>query len=641
MDTEYERSRIEQLKRGLYSPGDDAKAKHEAELSPSDVDVANNWEDATIVRVQGAGAKAPTAGALKKLVMIAVATAVLSGGYLVYQYFDPFARPSEKNIDITFVVPPGVTPGIPADVVLQITNKNRVALDYATLTLSYPSGTRSGDDPDKDMREEKKSLGLITAGATVNYRTKAVFLGEENSSKEIHATLEYRFAGINSIFTKDEVRPVQILAAPVNITIDMLKEINAGQPVELAVSVTSNTVIPLRDVLVKIDYPLGFTYTEAFPKPDFGTNIWRTGVLTPGGKFTFKVRGVMTGAEGEEKVFHTSAGAGSDKTMRDIETLYSKVLSSLSLTRSFIGIELLLNGKSTKDISVPFGTRVEGTVNWRNNIDARIEDAEIDVKLSGAALNRTSVVAGTGGFYRSGDDTIVWDSRGNTALALLESGAQGVVSFFFRPLPPVSGTQTLQNPTITAEVTVRGKRVSESGVPEEVKSVIIESVRVSSEVQFASRAVYYVGPFANSGPIPPRVETETTYTLIWSIVNTSNTINNTEVRAVLPVYVKWYGAVSPENEQIVYNPRTNEVVWSPGTIAAGTGIGKPPREVAFQVVLTPSLSQVKLAPSLITNTILNATDAFTGVPIHQEKPNATTMLSTDPKAAQESDVVVP
>lgn len=642
MPTEYDSSRIERTKRGLYSQGGEGLEKnHESGLSPSDIEIANNWEDTTIVKNRNTKEVARGVGILKIFVILAVVSSFLSVSYLLYEYFDPLANPSGKNIEIVFDVPPGATPGIPADIVLRIVNKNRVPLEYANLLITYPAGTRSGQSPDQDLRGEKKLFGTVLSGEVAIYRAKAVFLGEENTEKEIRATLEYRFAGINSIFTKEEIHPIEMLSAPINLTASTLKEVNAGHPVELAVTALSNTVIPLRDVFIKIEYPLGFTFTDADPKPDLGTNIWRVGALLPSGKFGIKVRGIISGAEGEEKVFHTSVGVGEDKTARDIDTLYAKTLSALSLTRSFVGIQLLLNGKPAKDISVPFGQRVEGTVNWQNNIDAKIEQAEIEVKLSGVALNRPSVVAGNGGFYRSGDNTIIWDSRGNDSLALLLAGAHGTVSFFFQPLPPVSGNQALLNPTVTAEVTIRGRRISETGVPEEVKSVIVENVRVSSLVQFASRAVYYVGPFVNSGPIPPRVEQETTYTIIWSIMNTSNSINNVEVRTVLPVYMKWYGSVYPGNERLTYNPNTNEVVWSPGSIPAGTGIGNPPREVAFQLVLTPSLSQVKTTPDLITGTTLTGTDAFTGASFRQEKSNVSTTLSTDPKAGQDVDIVIP
>ena len=643
MDTEYDRSRIERLKRGLYDPEEGrAKNKRGTTLSPSDIEVANDWKDTTIVKGENEGESGSgRIGILKILVIVAALSAFSSGGYLLYKYFDPLANPSEKNIEIAFDVPIGVTSGVPVDLVIHITNKNRVALAYADLSLSYPRGTRSGDSPDQDLRDEKKPFGAIAPGEVVLYRTKAIFLGEENSEKEIRATLEYRFEGINSVFAKAEVRPVRLLAAPINLVVNMQKEINAGRPLELSVGATSNTVIPLRDVFVKIEYPLGFTYAEADPKPDFGTNIWRVGTILPAGKFALKVRGIVSGDDMEEKVFHTSVGVGSDKTARDIDTIYGKVLSAISVMRPFVGIELVLNGKPAGDTPVPFGARVEGSIHWKNNLNVKIERAQIEVRLRGVALNRSSIGARNGGFYRSLDDVIIWDERGDPALGVLEAGERGSASFYFQPFPPVSGSQFLLNPTITVEVTVSGKRISEEGVPEEVKSVKVESVRVSSAVQFASRAVYYVGPFVNSGPVPPKVEQETTYTVIWSIVNTSNSISNARVRAVLPVYMKWYGSVSPSKENLVYDRNTNEISWSPGDIPAGTGIGKPPREVAFQLLLTPSLSQVKTAPPLITGTTFTGTDSFTGVSIKQEKPNISTTLSTDPSAARDTDLVVP
>lgn len=642
MDSEYERSRIEQLKRGLYTPdGEGRERTRDRGLSPSDIHIANDWGDTVIKKEQyepGEGVR--HSRTLKILVTLAVVSALGSAAYLIYEYFDPFANPSEKNIEITFDMPVGATSGIPVDMVVHVANKNRVPLEYANLTVAYPPGTRSGDNPGSDLSEEKQDLGVILPGQVLDYHAKAIFLGEENAEKDVNVTLEFRFAGINSSFTKNEIRPVRILAAPISITVDMLKEVNAGQPLELSVSALSNTVMDLRDVLVKIDYPLGFTFTDADPKPDFGSNIWRVGTLSPSGKFNIKVRGVLSGADTEEKVFHTSAGVGGDRTARDITTLYNKVLSTLSIRRPFIGITLLLNGKPAKDVPVPFGTRVEGKVNWQNNLDTKIEQAQIEVRLRGVALNRPSITASAGGFYRSSDDTIIWDDRGDPSLAILDAGARGTVSFFFQPLPVASGNQLLENPTIVAEVTVRGKRISESGVPEEIKSVMSENVRVSSNVQFASRAVYYTGPFINSGPIPPKVEKETTYTIIWSIVNTSNSISNARVRTVLPVYMKWYGSVSPSKENLTYDRNSNEIVWSPGDIPAGTGISKPPREVAFQVLLTPSLSQVKTLPQLITDTTMTGTDAFTGTPVSQMKSGVTTSLSTDPKATPDSGPVV-
>ncbi len=535
----------------------------------------------------------------------------------------------------------GINPGVPADILVHVSNQNRVALEYATLMLTYPAGTKSSENPTKDLRDEKKDLGLIQPGQSVAYHTRAIFLGEENTDKELRAGLEYRFANINSIFSKEVIQKLHLLASPVNLTVDVLKQVNAGQELEITVKAASNTVIPLSDVLVKIEYPSGFTFTDASPKPTFGNNIWRIGTMDPAAKFTFKVRGVLAGVDTQEKVFHTSVGAGNDQSEREIRTAYSTVLSTTVIQRPFIGINLLLGGK-TADVAIShFGESISGAVNWQNNLPTRIINAQIVVRLFGSALDRSTISSGSG-FYRSSDDTIVWDERQSSALADIEAGGSGSVNFSFSPLPSLSGSQLLTNPTISAEVTVRGKRISESGVPEEVKSVITQNVKISTQTQFKPWLVHYSGPFANTGPIPPRVEQETSYTIWWSIRNTSNTIVNTEVRATIPIYVKWAGSVSPTNAAISYDQVTHQIVWKPGDIPVGAGNGNiPPREVAFQLILTPSISQIQMTPVMLNNIRFTGTDSFTGEDIVKEVQSLNSLLVTEPRAPTENGVVVP
>ncbi len=639
MDTEYESSRIEKAKRGLYQA--DAEGHNtgtNADLSPLDIEVAHDWGDTTIVHDR----EKRTGGVkiLKALVVLAVLVTFGSASFLLYSLFDPFAKPSDKNILIAFDVPVGTTPGIPADILVRVSNQNRTALEYGNLTIVYPPGTRRGYTPEKDLHDEKKVLGQIGPGQVVEYHTKAIFLGEENTDKELHASLEYRFSNINSVFTKDEVRPVHLLSSPINLTVDALKEVNSGQEIELVVNVASNAVIPLRDVLVKVEYPLGFTQTDTDPKPTFGNNIWRIGTIDPASKYKIRIRGILAGEDTQERVFHTSVGAGSDQTERNISVLYSNQLSSMVVQRPFIGIALLLNGKSANEATTHFGQSIAGQVNWLNSLPTKIVNAQIEVRLSGVALDRTTVTA-RNGFYRSSDDTIFWDERSNPALAVLEAGDNGSVDFSFLPMPSISGTQLLTNPTITAQVTVRGKRISEAGVPEEVKTAITQNVKITSQAQFTARSVYFAGPFVNTGPIPPKVEQETTYTIVWDIVNISNTISNPQVRAIIPPYVTWAGAVYPNKENITYNQNTHQIMWSPGDIPPGTGVGKPPREVSFQIILTPSLSQVSSPPTLMNHIHFDGTDSFTNESLGQDIVDITTELATDPKATRKMYNVIP
>jgi len=63
--------------------------------------------------------------------------------------------------------------------------------------------------------------------------------------------------------------------------------------------------------------------------------------------------------------------------------------------------------------------------------------------------------------------------------------------------------------------------------------------------------------------------------------------------------LRWTGQIYPANEKIVYNERTNQIVWDAGNINAGTGVLTPPREVIFQVETTPQANQVGAPVDLV------------------------------------------
>lgn len=641
MDNEYENSRIEKTKRDLYRPldGEQPKEEYYQQLTPNDIEVASDWGDTTIVTGRKEKKKYG-AVILKAVVVVAILSTVASGGYLVYQMLTGI-KPSDKNIVISFDVPVGITPGTPADITIKVANQNQVALEFSNLTVVYPLGTRDGNDANKDLRDQKKVLGDIPAGGEVEFHTKAIFLGEENSDKELHASLEFRFKNINSVFTKEDVRQIHLASAPVNLSVDTLKELNSGQDITLSVNALSNTVIPLRDILIKVEYPLGFTFSGAEPPPTFGNNIWRIGVMEPAGRQAIKIHGVLVGEDTQETVFRTSVGVGADQTAREVSTLYGKVLSSVVIQRPFIGIDLLINGRRAEEAVAQFGSRVTGKVNWTNNLSTKVTNAQIEVHLAGIALDRVSVLPSQGGFFRSSDNTIFWDERGDKDLADIEAGGSGSVSFTFLPLPSVTNNKLLTNPVITADVTVRGKHFSVNGVPEEIKTEITKDVKITSQVQIASHLLHFVGPIANRGPIPPKVDQETTYTAVFDIVNTSNSIKDAVITGVIPPYVSWGGAISPANENITFNRSNNTVTWVVGNIPAGTGVNSPPREAAFQLVFLPSLSQVADKPYLLKNIVFEGVDVFTGQTLTQKNPDMTSQLDSDPKAGDKSEFVVP
>lgn len=449
--------------------------------------------------------------------------------------------------------------------------------------------------------------------------------------------MEYRIAGSNAVVKKESSYTITISSSPVAITLDLIEEVTAGQEVEMTVTVESRIQSPQEELLIEAQYPPDFTFKSSDPEPADGDRVWNISTLAGQGTQTIKVRGIIDGREGEVKSARFLVGSQDAKDDRRIGTVFSSVAESTKITKPFFSIDVSLDGDRASEHTVPFGKNVRADIFWKNNNASQITDAMIEVKLKGQTLNRYSIYASGGGFYRSLDDTIVWEKTGTPELAIIQPSSQGSMSFGFSPsVAGVGEGNMIKNPQITIELVATARRVPTSAdATNEVVTQTIRKVKIETDIRLAAKALYHTGPFANIGPLPPRVEQDTTYTVVWTVRNASNNISNVEVKTELPVYVKWIDNISPSGENISYDDHSRIITWTAGRIPAGGT-----REAAFQISFTPSLSQLRQSPLLVGESILTATDDFTKTTVGDKRAQLLTLLSLDtPYRADQGSVV--
>jgi hypothetical protein len=247
----------------------------------------------------------------------------------------------------------------------------------------------------------------------------------------------------------------------------------------------------------------------------------------------------------------------------------------------------------------------------------------------------------TGGFYDSSSDTLIWDKNYQSGFAEVSPGRSGSVSFSVSPVSLFSSNSgVLSAPVINIDVSISGKQSMSGYSTEVINSTDKGIVRVISDVGFAAKALYYSGPFANTGPIPPSVEKKTTYTVAWSLSNSANDVGGAVVRSTLPPWVNYTGLVSPASEDVSYNPSTKEIVWNIGKIKKGTGISQGSREVFFQISFSPSLSQVGDIVTLINDAVLTGHDDFANVNVRVVRPQLSSALNSDSSFPPAGGVIV-
>ena len=152
--------------------------------------------------------------------------------------------------------------------------------------------------------------------------------------------------------------------------------------------------------------------------------------------------------------------------------------------------------------------------------------------------------------------------------------------------------------------------------------------------------MYFTGPFENSGPVPPKAEQETTYSIVWTVTNNLNNVSGAKVIAKLPSYMAWNNVTSPSSENISYDSVTGEVVWNLGAVSAETGFSKSKREVAFQVTLKPSLTQIGSSPNIIEEQILSGKDDYSDIQVTDRRNDLNIRLVDDPGFTEGDDVVL-
>ena len=639
MMTPEDHNRIDRLAKNLNSRrGPDAPPDIRAPISREEYVVQEEWEHP--VPAMGEIPQQKKKNLFRTILIGALIFFFLSSGIAVFMFFGGFNVISSQNVNITITGPVSVSGGEELGLQINIQNKNNTDLETMNLIVEYPDGTRSAENITVDYPRYRESLGLLPAGASVSRTVRALLFGEENTTKDVKVSVEYQVKNSSAVFTKQKKYSVALGASPVSVKVDTLKEVDANQETTFAITLTSNSNTTLQNILFVAEYPSGFTFTTATDAPTYGNSIWNIGSMDPGEKKQILIRGKIEGQDGEERVFHWNIGIKNPDNEKVLQTTFVSNLSSVFIKRPFIGVSLALDGDTKQNHIASRGGTIKGDVVWKNNLPAKIIDAEIAVKINGAIVDRTQTRAYSGGFYRSVDNTVLWTEDTTPSLFEINPGDTGTVSFSFDTFNLSRPEYTaLTNQEISISIDIKGKRISEEDVPETVTSSVTRKVKIASNLILMPRIVYSTGPFQNTGPVPTKAEVPTTFTITWTATNASNNVNGVRATAILPQYVEWLGQTSPASEQITFNPEKNEVLWQVGSLPAKTGYATSPRQVSFQIKFLPSLGQVGSAPDLQGPVQITGQDMFTNTTLTNIFEALTTSLTGDPLYGQNADRV--
>ncbi len=616
-------NRIEKLNRDLYVRNESKLRKmRPGVLTPESFNANKEWKEEPKKEKEEDMSKIQPSH-FKKFFIGALIFFLIAIGFAVFKFFGGTNTVSSNNIEIAILGNAFTPGGEELTLQVQIKNENPVPIEFANLKVEY---ARSNNDFTAGNIERKTiSIGTIGSGKVKDEELKLVLFGEQGSTKTIKSTLEYRVRGSSAIFIKEKEYNVNISSAPLTLTVTGPMETAANQEITLDFKTVLSAPEMSGKTYLKVDYPPGFQFKEALPKPILGNNIWELAELKQGIEQGVKLKGSIIAQDGEERSFRAYVGERNPKDESQIEVIYSSLLHTIEIKKPFLEVHLLVNGEEKDEYNSDMST-IRGEIQWTNNLPTKIDNVEIFAKFSGSAFSENELVP-LSGFYDSANDQIIWDRNTVQDFASIQPGESGKMAFSLKPAQAQIGTGS---PQIVIELSMKGNQPSQIGLPTEVKNSLKKVIKINSDFQIAGQARYFTGPFQNTGPIPPKADQPTTYTITWTLTNSANKIVNAQAKTSLPTYVTWVGATSPLNESVTYDNSTREVTWNIGTVNPATGTSGNGREASFQVKLIPSITQIGSAPLLIDKTTLTGQDGFTGSPLKSVKTSVNTRLTNDP-----------
>jgi hypothetical protein len=561
------------------------------------------------------------------------AVVLLAAGYEIKQ-----ALFSESAVTVSVSGPTRTDSGKTATFEIDYKNNNFTSLNNAILEITYPQAITPTNNPGFKADSPTSgsfSLGTIGArgGGKMLFNVRAY--SPQGALVYLKAQLQYGSALSASRYAADNQLGVTVAQAAVDFEIQAPQTISSGDEADYQITYRNIGSQPQENLKVKISYPAGFTFSSATPPASESNDTWYVRELQPGASGKIVVNGTLAGNRGETKLAQADIGTDQGGTFASM----SEQDASTQIADSPLAIAQTVNGLTS--LTADAGENLLFNINFKNTGNIGLSNVIVTEKLASPVLDYTTLSL-PGGSYDQNSQTITWKASDIPDLASLAPGQGGDIKFSVnvKSVIPVASAND-QNFVISSLARIDSPDIPTPLAGNKIVSGNQMDIKLNSKLILDVKG-YHNEPNAaivNAGPLPPAVGQETTYTLHWRIANVSNAVSNAQVAAMLPTGVTYTGKIYPADARLVYNSRTNALVWNVGNVSAGTGILTAPEEVIFQVAITPSPNQVNSQPPLLSASTLTAHDDFTGQDLKAAGGAKNTELQEDPTTAAGNRVV--
>ncbi len=552
------------------------------------------------------------------LLVVATALVIGVGSFYLYQYF------TSRDIAMSIKAPVDVLIGVPFDITINFANDSDKLLKDVKLALILPEGAAPAQSRVSDnKRFFGRDLEDLNPGASFETKIPMIIFKGAESVRRFPVTISYYLAGLGSTARLEKTGTIEVGVREPAIKLDLgaPQKVLSNEVFEIKIDYRNISDFDFSDVDIDLNLPNTFNVKEVNPTST-SASFWKIGRLAKSSGGTIRVKGSVSGAEGS--FFEIKSSARNEGYLIDEKT------ASVNIAASPLALSARVNDQDNY-IARP-DENLRYVLSYKNNADIGFGDVVIKARLTGEMFDFKRLQ--TKGFFNSIDNTIIWNAANTPELRLVNPGAQGTVNFEI----PTKQNYPIKRLSDKNFLLKLNAEISSPTVPYYVsadKTVELTSLLTKVKGQIAIIAKVFFRDTAsgieNRGPLPPKVNNPTNFTIHWAIVNYSTDVSNIQVKASLLSGVHFTSKVKSNIPSLpTYNDRTGEINWAIDKIPAGKGVLGTPVEAIFQVEATPNITQVSQPMPLLSETQFTAVDDFTQNQISGSFPAITSEMISDP-----------
>ncbi|PIT98370.1 MAG: hypothetical protein COT71_01145 [Candidatus Andersenbacteria bacterium CG10_big_fil_rev_8_21_14_0_10_54_11] len=476
-----------------------------------------------------------------------------------------------------------------------------------TLLDSTPGLTPAG-------RQLLLPVGELASGARGEARIRGRLLGERNETALAEASVTITPDNFPSgQFVRTAVLATTISALPLELATLIPDDAASGERVRASLEVRNLSSQALSNVYVRLQPAPGMELLLTDPEMSTGFNAatgeWtlaelpalQTQLLT----FIF----VVSGQTGEQRPIGITAGIRQGEE----DFVQRELTHIVTLSASEVVVQQRFQGESGPVVVRP-GDHITGEVLYRNIGTVGLKDAIVKLKLEGIGYDPARLELRNGA-YDPVTQTIFWSAATVPELAVVQPQESGVISYSFTLLPLAAFSddpETGKNNVIVSTALLDSPDLP--APPGQPRQVISDRAILSVQTDpiFAVNAFYDDGRLGlkSSGPLPPRVAEQTTYTIRFRLGTTLNDVGDVRLIAVIPDGVSFTGQYYATKGEVTLTERAGRLEWTVPQIAGMTGRSRPPEELHVQVAVVPGDDLRGEVVSLVRELSATMTDLF-------------------------------